>query len=82
MTDWERLDSMEDQEIDFSDCPEITPAMLKTAIIRRGSQSSSKKQALTLYLDEDIIAWYKSNEESHQSEINSLLKEYLKKTSS
>lgn len=78
MTDWERLNSMKDEEIDFSDCPEITPEMTKKATIGRGLKSSSKKQALTLYLDDDIVTWYKNNEESHQLAINSLLKEYIK----
>jgi uncharacterized protein (DUF4415 family) len=27
---------------------------------------------------DDIITWYKSNEKSHQIEINSLLREYIK----
>ena len=79
MTDWERLDSMKDEDIDFSDCPEITPEMAKTATIRRGLKSSSStKQPLTIYLDPEIVSWYKKNEESHQVEINSLLKEYIK----
>ncbi len=78
MTDWEKVDSLEDKEIDFSDCPEITPDMLKTAIIRRGSQSKPQKQTLTLSLDEDIVAWYKSNKQENQSKINTLLREYIK----
>jgi hypothetical protein len=35
-TDWERLEAMTDEEIDFSDCPEITPEMFAKAIVRRG----------------------------------------------
>jgi hypothetical protein len=50
MTDWEKLESMKDEDIDFSDCPEITPEMAKNAVIRRGLKSS-KKQSLTLFLD-------------------------------
>ncbi|GBF81077.1 hypothetical protein AsFPU1_2486 [Aphanothece sacrum FPU1] len=26
-TDWQRLDAMSDEDIDLSDCPEITPEM-------------------------------------------------------
>lgn len=77
-TDWERLDSMKDEDIDFSDCPEITPEMAKNATVRRGLNSSSQKQALTLYLDKEIVTWYKTNEAFHQAEINTLLKEYIK----
>jgi hypothetical protein len=35
-TDWKRLDAMTDQEIDFSDCPEVTAEMWKRAIVRKG----------------------------------------------
>jgi hypothetical protein len=34
-TDWNRLDRMTDEEIDFSDCPEITPEMVAKAVVRR-----------------------------------------------
>jgi uncharacterized protein (DUF4415 family) len=78
MTDWERLDSMTDEDIDFSDCPEITPEMAKNMTVRRGLKYSSGKQLLTLSLDDEIVTWYKKNRESHQAEINQLLKEYIK----
>ncbi|WP_431708804.1 BrnA antitoxin family protein [Geminocystis sp. CENA526] len=77
MTDWEKLESMTDENIDFSDCPEITPEMAKNSIVRRGLQSS-KKQSLTLSLDAEIVHWYKQNEVDHQTEINKVLREYLK----
>lgn len=38
----------------------------------------SKKQSLTLFLDDEIVTWYKQNEEHHQNEINNLLKNYIK----
>lgn len=78
MTDGERLESMTDKDIDFSDCPEITPEMEKNSTIRRGLKSSPQKQSLTLFLDDEIMTWYKENEEYHQREINTLLKEYIK----
>lgn len=40
MTDWEKLESMTDEDIDFSDCPEITPEMAKNAVIKHGLKSS------------------------------------------
>jgi len=33
-TDFERLDKMQDEDIDFSDAPEITPEMFAKAIVR------------------------------------------------
>ncbi|MBL1209139.1 hypothetical protein [Geminocystis sp. GBBB08] len=40
MTNWEKLESMKDKDIDFSDCPEITAEMAKNAVVRRGLKSS------------------------------------------
>lgn len=54
MTDWEKLESMTDEDIDFSDCPEITPEMAKNPVIRRGLKSP-EKQSLTLFLDAEIV---------------------------
>jgi hypothetical protein len=34
-TDYERLDAMKDEDIDFSDIPEVTPAMFARAVLRR-----------------------------------------------
>lgn len=77
MTDWEKLESMSDENIDFSDCPEITPEMAKNAVIRRGLKSP-EKQSLTLFLDAEIVNWYKENQIKHQTEINDLLRDYIK----
>jgi hypothetical protein len=30
-TDWQRLDAMTDEDIDVSDCPEVTPEMFAKA---------------------------------------------------
>ena len=42
-TDWKRLDAMTDEDIDLSDCPEITPEMFAKAVVRQGLASSKKK---------------------------------------
>ncbi len=33
-TDFNRIDALEDKDIDFSDCPEITPEMFAKAVVR------------------------------------------------
>jgi hypothetical protein len=35
-TNWERLRTMKDEDIDFSEIPECTPEMFARAIVRRG----------------------------------------------
>ena len=42
MTDSEKVESMTDEDIDFSDCPEITIEMEKNAVVRRGLKYSKK----------------------------------------
>ncbi|XZN92643.1 MAG: BrnA antitoxin family protein [Microcoleus sp.] len=59
-TDWERLDAMTDEDIDFSDCPEITPEMFAKAVVRRGLPNPKTKAQVTLRIDSDVLEWFKS----------------------
>jgi len=77
LTDWERVDALTDEEIDFSDCPEITPEMFAKAIVRRGLTSKPKKVQLTLRVDNDVVAWFKEQGQGYQSRINALLRAYM-----
>ena len=76
-TDWNRLDQMTDEEIDFSDCPEITPEMVTKAVVRRGLPNSQTKTQVTLSIDSDVLDWFKSQGQSYQTEINRLLRSYM-----
>jgi uncharacterized protein (DUF4415 family) len=75
-TDFARLDKMQDQDIDFSDAPEITPAMFAKAIVRRGLKPRTKRQ-LTLRLDSDVLDWFKKQGRGYQTRINVLLRAYM-----
>ncbi|MEG3876333.1 hypothetical protein QT972_02955 [Microcoleus sp. herbarium7] len=46
-TDWQRLDSMTDEDIDFSDRPEITPEMFAKAVVRRALPNPKTKTQVT-----------------------------------
>ncbi|HIK11849.1 MAG TPA: BrnA antitoxin family protein [Oscillatoriaceae cyanobacterium M33_DOE_052] len=76
-TDWERLDKMTDEEIDFSDCPEITPEMLDKAVVRRGFPNSQIKTEVTLSIDSDVWEWFQSQGRGYQTQINYLLRSYM-----
>jgi uncharacterized protein (DUF4415 family) len=54
-TDWQRIDAMTDEEIDLSDCPEITPEMFAKAVVRRGSPIAKNKTQITLRIDSDVL---------------------------
>lgn len=68
---------MQDAEIDFSDAPEITPEMFATAVVKRGLQPVPAKRLLTLRVDDDVLAWFKSQGRGYQTRINTLLRAYM-----
>jgi hypothetical protein len=45
-TDWDRLEAMTDEDIDLSDCPEITPELFAKSVVRRGLPSAKNKAFL------------------------------------
>lgn len=75
-TDFARLDRMKDEDIDYSDAPEITPEMFAKAIVRRGLKPRVKKQ-ITLRVDDDVLAWFKKQGSGYQTKINLLLRAYM-----
>jgi uncharacterized protein (DUF4415 family) len=77
LSDWERVDALTDEEIDLSDCPEISPEMFAKAIVRRGIKSTPPKVQLTLRIDNDVVEWFKSQGRGYQSRINALLRAYM-----
>ena len=75
-TDFKRLDSMTDADIDLSDIPEVTPEMFAKGIVRRGLKPITKHQ-LTLRLDSDVIEWFKGQGNGYQTKMNALLRAYM-----
>jgi len=43
-TDWKHLDAMTDDEIDFSDIPEVTPEMFARAVLFRNHKVVPRKR--------------------------------------
>jgi len=77
LTNWARLDALKDEEIDLSEIPEITPEMFARAVARRGLKPVASKTQVTLRLDSDVLAWFKTQGRGYQTRINSLLKAYM-----
>jgi len=75
-TDWDRVDKLRDNDIDFSDTPEVTPEMFAKAVLRRGLKPVVRKTQITLRIDEDVLTWFKKQGRGYQTRINSLLKAY------
>lgn len=76
-TDWQRLDAMSDEEIDLSDCPEVTPEQFAKAVVRRGLPTAKNKAQVTLRIDDDVLEWSKSQGRGYQTQINRLLRAYI-----
>ena len=76
-TDWKRVKSLKNDEIDLSDIPEITPEMFARGIVRRGLKPVVRKQQLTIRVDSDVLDWYKRQGQGYQTKINSLLRAYM-----
>jgi uncharacterized protein (DUF4415 family) len=71
-TDWKRLESMTDKDIDLSDIPELDEAFFKEAEWR-----PPLKQPVTIRLDADVLEWFRSHGPGYQTRINHLLRKYM-----
>ncbi len=73
----EALAALPDKRIDTSDIPEI----LDWSGARGGTLYRPVKQQITLRLDADVVAWFKTNApggRGYQTEINRVLREHAK----
>ena len=76
-TDWQRLDAMSDEDIDFSDIPRTTPEFWAHGIVRKGLKPVVRKHQLTLRIDQDVIEFFKQEGRGYQTKINQLLRAYM-----
>jgi hypothetical protein len=51
-TDWERLDALQDNDINLTDAPEISPEMFAKSVARHGLKTKPAKQQVTLQIDD------------------------------
>jgi uncharacterized protein (DUF4415 family) len=72
---------MTDDDIDLSDCPEITPDLFSKAVVRRGVEDRSMKVPVTVYLDRDLLEWLESRGQRSEQQINQLLRECMESQS-
>jgi len=63
LTDWKRLGALQDEDIDLTDAPEITPEMFAKAVVRRGLKPPPSKQQITIRLDDDVLIWFRAQGE-------------------
>jgi len=76
-TQWTRLRQLDDRDIDYSDIPRTTPEFWASAVVVH----PFRKVPLSLRLDEDVLAWFKSQGARYQTRINAVLRAYVERHS-
>jgi uncharacterized protein (DUF4415 family) len=66
------LAKLPDDEINFSDIPELTDEQLKNAV--RGRFYRPIKQQITARVDADVVDWLKSQGKGYQARMNAILR--------
>jgi uncharacterized protein (DUF4415 family) len=69
------LVALPDNEIDTSDIPELPPGEWKNAL--RGKFYRPIKQAISMRLDADVVAWLKKPGKGYQTRANSILRKRM-----
>ncbi len=72
-TDWDALDRMTDDEIDYSDIPPLTEEFFKNASLR----IPASQMAQWVKVDPDIVEWFQAHSSQHKAQINTILREYI-----
>ena len=72
-TDWARLDGMSDEDIDLSDCPEVTPEMFARSVVRKPLNNQAE---VTLTIDRDVLDWFKAQGDTAERQMAIALKIY------
>jgi len=67
--------ALPDHQIDTSDIPELPPSAWKDAV--RGRFYRPVKQAVSLRLDADVVAWLKKPGRGYQTRANHILRERM-----
>ena len=67
-----RLDALKDDAIDYSDIPETDAAFWAGADLYVGG-----KKAISLRVDEDVLAFFKAQGKGYQTAINKVLRQYM-----
>lgn len=72
-TDWVALDTMTDEEIDYSDIPPLTNEFFENATLRIPAAQARN----LIEIDADVMAWFREQGTEYKSRINSVLRRYI-----
>jgi len=75
-TNYDKLDNLSDNDINYSDIPETDEEFWNDAEV----VFPSNKTHLSIRLDDDIISWFKQFGRGYQTKINAVLRSYILNT--
>jgi uncharacterized protein (DUF4415 family) len=73
-TNWERLSTMTEKEINLSDSPELDDSFFENATLLM----PEPKKSVSLRIDKDVLDWYKHQGPGYQTRINAVLRMYMR----
>ena len=82
-TDWQRLNSMTDEEItraaelDTDNLPLDDPFFETARRLLPSALLKEAKQQITLRIDADVLEWFRASGSGYQSRMNAVLKAYV-----
>ena len=75
MSDLTRIDKMADEDIDYSDNPELDDSFFT----RQAIELPRKKDVITLRVDHEVVEWFKKQgKKGYQTKMNAVLRMYAK----
>lgn len=72
-SDLKRLDTMADEDINYSDIPETDEHFWKNATV----VMPKHKRQITLRIDDDVLEWFQQKGKGYQTKINAILRSYV-----
>ncbi len=72
-SDLNRIDALKDNEIDYTDSPELDDSFFSKTILTL----PHKKDSVTLRIDHEVLEFFKRQGPHYQTRINAVLKSYV-----
>jgi uncharacterized protein (DUF4415 family) len=72
-TDWDKVDAMQDEDVDTSDIPLLDDDFFARATLRM----PEKQVSVTVNVDADVLAWFRARGEKLENHINAALRGYV-----
>ena len=78
-TDWVRVDTMTDREIEAAvkADPDAAPLLDRNWFKRARMVMSERKVPISLRIDREVVEWFKARGSRYQSRMNAVLKAYV-----